>query len=235
MHPHSQRRLANTLLSSPGCCALLLGAGRTSAGRQFVFSVATASCPAEKRAGATVQEEGQPSTGAREGSPRVASNRQSALLRSSGPRHQVAIVPWGCCVLNSPRFCGSTLLKGASPAAVPAPLGGALRVTRSHSEPVPPQLRRLFPDLRPSPTLRPSLSPDFSPPPSGFRAPPTPQPRPPGPGSPRPACTPGALMSSRDCQRRLTWCLVRISRQDLGIIRQARLILSATAPRGGAE
>lgn len=65
MHPHSQRPLANALLSSPCCSALLLGAGRTSAGSCLLD---TAFCLAEKREGATVQEEGQPSTGAKEAS-----------------------------------------------------------------------------------------------------------------------------------------------------------------------
>lgn len=163
-----------TLLSSPCCSALLLGAGRTSAGSCLLD---TAFCLAEKREGATVQEKGQPSTGAREAPGYL---QQSALLRSSGRRHQVAIVPWGCCELSSPRFCGSTRLEGASPAEVPAPLGGALRVTHSHPNPAPPQLQRLFPGSPFLPTSSGRHSLRTSPPPSRFRAPhsPTPAPRP---------------------------------------------------------
>lgn len=116
--------------------------------------------------------------------------------------------------------------------ALPAPRGGAPRVTHSHPRPPPRELGRLLAALLsflhcrlPTPPLP---GPRASPPP----------PRPPGPGSQRPACAPGALMSSRDSPRWLTWCLVRISRQDLssgGSISPAHLELPGAAPGEDAE
>lgn len=97
--------------------------------------------------------------------------------------------------------------------------------------------RRLLAALVSLPHRRPRRRP--TPPLPGPRASPPPT-RHPAPGSRRPACAPGALMSSRDSPCRLTWCcLARISRQDLlgsrGSIRQARPALPALAPQGGAE
>lgn len=105
----------------------------------------------------------------------------------------------------------------ASPTRTPSPRLGSSGASSLFSVPSPPPL-----------TLDPSL----------HGAPRLPSPtRPPGPGSQGPACAPGALMSSRDSRRRLTWCLVRISRPDLssGGISPARLVLPGAAPREGAE
>lgn len=174
--------------------------------------------------------------------------RQSALPPSAGRRgearrgrsSQVRIAPFGRSESSSAHSSGSTRRgDGASPAASPqaqrspstpgrgawrhplaprTPTSGAPAPTRC--SPIPPPTAGPAAESRPLPCPGPGL--------------PSPTPAP-GPGSRRPACAPGALMSSRDSPRGLTWCLVRISRQDLssrGSIRQAHL--PAAAPRGGA-
>lgn len=185
------------------------------------------------------------------GKPSVASTRQSALPPRAGHRGearrgcggQVRIAPFCCSKPSSAHSSGSTRRgEGASPAASPraqrspcTPGRGASRHPLAPSA-WPCELQRLLAVLLSLPHRRARHSLP-TPPLFGPRASPPPH-RPPGPGSRRPACAPGALMSSRDCPRGLTWCLIRISRQDLssrGSIRQARLTLPATAPRGGAE
>lgn len=140
-------------------------------------------------------------------------------IRPDLPREEEARAPQRLCALS----------------ALPAPLGGAPRVAHSHREPPPPELRRASSRL-----CFPSSTAASRPLPSAGPAPPLPHPgpRPRGPGSQGPACAPGALMSSTDSLRWLTWCLLRISRQDLssgGSISPAHLVHPGAAPREGAE
>lgn len=145
--------------SLTGCSApLLLSDRRTPA-----CSSSPSHCPlpCRKARGLDTEEEGKPSTGTRNAQGPL--QRLSALPQSAGRRNaarrarrgQVHIVPFGWTAPSSPHSSGSTLQGGSASraattsalSALPAPRGGAPRVTHSHPERPPRELGCLLAPL----------------------------------------------------------------------------------------
>lgn len=242
MHPRSQRPLANTglpSLAAPHLCSPRSeNPARSSSPRHRLL------LPRRAAGGRGTEEDGQPSQAG--GSLRTAlhptarppSARDEA--RRARPS-QVRIAPSGGTAQRSAHASGSTREEAARArqrlqalSARPAPREGRLESpTRTRSPGRGSSGASsllsvyLFHRRLPPPPLQ---GPRASPPPPG--------PRPPGPGFPGPACALGALMSSTDSLRWLTWCLVRISRPDLncgGCISPAHPVHPGAAPQEGAE